>query len=170
MPTVLLRVTGDPWGRRMPERPRHFDAWGRDVRVGQVQFVTASDVQRLKQDILGQVSALDVAYLKCIQKPGALDAATEASWHAMKNRALQYAGESAPILDTAAAMNAGQAIQRDLSPWYDRFTAAGGSPGPKPEAPEKPKGLLDALGVEQLGTVALVFGGLLLASELIRRV
>ena len=135
------------------------------ARVGQVQFVTAADVQRLKSDIAGQVTVLDAAFLACLQRPGALDDATQTAWHTMKNRALLYVGESAPILDTAAAMNAGQAIQRDLSPWYDTLAKAGCSAGPKPETSAAPKSLLDSLGFDRIETVALVLGALFVMHE-----
>lgn len=134
-------------------------------RVGQVQFVTSSDVARLKKAIIEQVTALDVAARACQAK---LDEPTAAAWRASRNAALQYAGESNPILATASAMNAGQAIQRDLAAWQTKFAALGCTDAPPPEAPEKPKSLLDSLGLDKLETVALVVGAIIVFRELRR--
>lgn len=71
---------------------------------------------------------------------------------AILRRASDFLEEAPSILDTAAQMDAGQALQRDLQPWYQRIQdkACAVPPAPAPIAPAAP-GLLSSLGnVEEI--------------------
>jgi hypothetical protein len=82
----------------------------------------------------------------------------------MRTRAYAYAHEAAPTFFTASAMDAGQALQRDMLPWFDKLRAAGCDPGPTPSGPPAPAPFFSFLG--ELPPVLLVGALWLLAREL----
>lgn len=132
----------------------------RGGRVGSV--VSKSDVQRLQRDITSDVGVLDAVVLACL---GKLAQATIDQWHTMKNRALSFAGETAPTFFTASAMDAGQAIQTDLAGWHTRLSSEGCANVPAAPTVAPPAApLFSFLG--ELPPVLLVVGLFLLARQL----
>lgn len=126
--------------------------------------MSKSDVQRLQRDIVSDVGVLDAVVASCLLK---LAQATIDQWHAMKNRALSFAGETAPTFFTASAMDAGQAIQTDLAGWHTRLASEGCSNVPAaPAGPPAPAPLFSFLG--ELPPVLLIAGLYLLTRELKR--
>lgn len=119
--------------------------------------VTPSTVRSLQAAILQEVSTLGSAVSL---NAAIIDDATRLEWHALQVRALAFTQESPSWLSTAAQVDEGQQIQRELLPWHARLQALGAQgvpmapPGPPP--PESLFGSLSSLGGMAVAVVALL--------------
>lgn len=106
--------------------------------------VSKADVERLQKALASEAGTLGQVVSSNVVK---LDENTLNAWHDFFNRAMSFAGETAPTFFTASAMDAGQALERELQAWYPRLQQAGLQVGPAPAPPpaETP-GLLGSLG------------------------
>jgi hypothetical protein len=120
-------------------------------------FTFPSDVDRLKQDVSREAAALDRAVVPCMAK---LDAATLEQWHDMLDRVNKYVQAPTTTFGSGSAVDAGQAIQRDLQPWYGRLKAAGCSD--LPDAPAPPPSSTPIFDVLKSPALLILAGWLLL--------
>lgn len=105
--------------------------------------VTPTDVRQLQADIRGAIYPLAIAVGNCV-RAGKLAASDGDAWIAFATRAEAFLAEDPSWLNTAAQMNAGEQIERDLQPWYAKLRAAGCSD--IPPAPTPPPAQSDLLG------------------------
>lgn len=109
--------------------------------------VFPSDVAQLQAAIRAQRDGIQFVIGSC---PAAkADAVLMAQWNSFDVVVNAYLIESPSILDTAAQMDAGQALQPQLSAWSDRI-AAKGCTGLPPKPPATP-----ASGLEQASGLAI---------------
>ena len=101
-----------------------------------VPFVTAADVATLQQSIQQELNDLDASFTEC-QLQGKIPAGSAEAdqWANMRQRGLAFIATEPSTIHAAAQMDAGQQLQRDLCPWYDRIRASGCDPGPCPQPP-----------------------------------
>jgi hypothetical protein len=151
----FIGIGGLPRGYHLVGSTHHRLA-PRCVAVGVGAIVTSTDVVRLQQDVLAQANALDRCVVGCISK---LQKGDLANWGSMIKRATDFSNEDPSTLFAAAQVDAGQAIQRDLLPWYDLLTQAGCSGVPfKPTPPPSTTDAIAAL-VKPAAIAAVAIAG-----------
>lgn len=111
-------------------------------------IVTPDDVATLQATVRAELGGLDAAV--AATPP---DTLTLIQWQTMRERAFAFLAQAPSWLHTAAQMDAGQQLQRDLAPWHERLSAAGvANVPPAPAPPPKAESLFASL--EGMGGLA----------------
>jgi hypothetical protein len=126
-----------------------------------VPVVTPSDVAQLQADVRAEADALSDALKGCIYKGLRTDDPIVSQWSTFRARVDAFLSQSPSWLSTAAQMDAGQAIQRDLRPWYGRIAAKGCDVPPMPSGPPAPGDLFGSV-----KDIAFIFLLIVVAREL----
>jgi hypothetical protein len=159
----MLALVAAPQHRAKPKRQAKRHKYV--VHVGVVgAVVSRDDVVRLQKALASEVGTLGQVVATNVTK---FDQPTLDGWRDFRNRALAFAGETAPLFFTASAMDAGEALERELQTWYPRIQALGLTTPPAPTPPPAATpGILGSLGdLAKLAPFVLVF---LLVRELKR--
>lgn len=110
-------------------------------------FVTCADVEQLQADVKSQADDLSTCIVDNVTSNViGPTSPIPSQWASMRKRVDTFLAQdctNVPILShVAAQMDAGQQLQRDLQPWYDRLTEAGCKNVPtKPTPPPPPQDL-----------------------------
>lgn len=131
-------------------------------------IVTPSDVEQLQAVIRSQRDQLTATFQGC---PGAQNDPTVAAQWAAESLAVDaFLAQDASWIHTAAQMDAGQALQQDLSSWVDRFNACGCKNVPAKPAGPPPDALTNATKlVGTVATTAIVLAAVYVGVKLIRK-
>lgn len=109
--------------------------------------VLPSDVSTLQSAIRTQAAALQAAFETCrIADKIRDDDPDRDAFAQLLRRVSDYLNVDPSILDTAAQMDAGEALQRDMAPWYQRLKDKACQPPPQPEVKSQTAPLMAGLG------------------------
>jgi hypothetical protein len=114
--------------------------------------VLPDDVASLQSAIRAETIALQAAWTTC-RTAGKIadDDPDRDAFAALLRRAADFLARDPSLLDTAAEMDEGQALQRDMAPWYDRIQSKACQAPPQPQHAPAAPGLLASLGnVEEI--------------------
>lgn len=110
-------------------------------------IVTPSDVAQLQADIRAEADGLSQAVKACMFAntiPGGDPLVQQ--WIAMRSRVDAFLAQEPSWLHTAAQMDAGQQLERDLQPWHKRLEDRGcADVPPAPNPPPAPGDLFGSL-------------------------
>ena len=110
-------------------------------------FLTPDDVATLQEAIRAEADDLSQAMKNCMfaNTIAAGDPIVQ-QWITMRTRVDAYLAQAPSWLHTAAQMDAGQQLQRDLAPWHARIAAKGCKDvPPAPSPPPAPGDLFGSL-------------------------
>lgn len=129
-------------------------------------FVLPSDVEALQAQVRSQRDQLAASLNACHCD----DPTVGVQWQAQSLAVDAFLAEDPSLFHTAAQMDQGQALQRDLGQWPARISACGCKDVPPSPAPPAPSGVEQATSLLATGIeAALVLGGLYMVIQLTRR-
>jgi hypothetical protein len=112
-------------------------AWpGYVDEVGNI--VTPDDVKQLQTAVQAEFTNLSKSIATCADK---VPADYQDQWRQMRQRVVAFLKQTPSWLHTAQQMDDGQAIQRDLQPWYQLLSSWGCTPPVQPTPPPSAGGL-----------------------------
>jgi hypothetical protein len=113
---------------RMPNRRQA-------AAVGQIVSWTYNDLIALRRDVIRQTTELGNA----VASSTTLDQATRDEWRAMRQRVVDWLRDDPSWFRSDSQYRRGEALQKDLLPWYERLRSAGSHDlPPTPTQPTKP--------------------------------
>lgn len=113
--------------------PSRVDAKKR-AKLGQIISYTLNDLKALRLDIVRQTKELGNA----VASSTTLDQATRDQWHSMRERVIDWLKDEPSWFRSDSQYRRGDAIQKDLLPWYDRLRAVSPSLPQRPTQPTTP--------------------------------
>lgn len=119
-------------------------------------IVTPADVKQLQSDVRAESDALAQALKACIYA-STIPAGDPlvAQWTGLMDRVQAFLAQEPSWLHTAAQMNAGEQLQRDLQPWHATLQQRGcANVPPAPSPPPAPGDLFGSL--TNIGLILIV--------------